>query len=213
MRFSASLFFTVLPILSSVLVSVHAAPAGVDLDGIECYPSSTQLKRRDFHDDLLEGRGPVLKATTLAFITWLKKNPSNMAPVFWTGKNGRRGAKGAADVLKNNKAIVGPAGGHTVFDAVAKSGIKTADWTIGEDWSEACGAFAATAQPGEKKAFLVYGKEVAPVLNIWKNKEWPNLEGNPHVEDVETYLMEDDGKVEFQQEIKRSKRGNTIGKK
>ncbi|KAG6864555.1 hypothetical protein C0991_008698 [Blastosporella zonata] len=148
--------------------------------------------------------------TTKAFVAWLQKNPSSRAPVFWTGKTGGVSTKDAADLLKTNAAITGRAGGYTVLDAVQKSGIQTSDWTWGEDWSAACAAFAAFSQPVEKRAFLVYGKEVQPVLNIWKNDEWPSLLRNSHITDVETYLMGEDGKIKFKQEIKRSGLGNVI---
>ncbi|KAG6844430.1 hypothetical protein H0H87_007032 [Tephrocybe sp. NHM501043] len=151
--------------------------------------------------------------TTTAFINWLKANPAklNRSPVFWTGKNGRKGAINAANLLKNNKAIVGPQGGFTVFDAVKEADANTKDWTANDDWAKACEAFAEHAQPESKKAFLVYGKEVDPVLNIWNNNEWPKLETNSHVTEVETYEMHDDGRgVTAKGEIKKSKKGNPI---
>ncbi|KAJ3963887.1 hypothetical protein EV361DRAFT_874463, partial [Lentinula raphanica] len=111
-------------------------------------------------------------SAAITFINHLRTNSATLtrAPVFWTGKNGRKGAKQVADILKKDKSIVGSHGGFTVFDALKEANVpttETAKWKPDPDWR------ASTAKPADKKAHLVYGPEYDKVHNIWADDEWP----------------------------------------
>ncbi|KAJ4478362.1 hypothetical protein J3R30DRAFT_3481080 [Lentinula aciculospora] len=136
------------------------------------------------------------------------------APVFWTGKSGRKGAKQVADILQKDTSIVGTQGGFTIFDALKDAGVsttETAKWKPETDWRAVCGAFAQYAKPTDKKAHLVYGPEYDKTKNIWSDDEWPALEKNSAVTEVLTYKMKPDGKTWTEKgEIKASKKGSPI---
>ncbi|KAJ4479203.1 hypothetical protein J3R30DRAFT_3682490 [Lentinula aciculospora] len=114
-----------------------------------------------------------------------------------TGKNGRKGAKQVADILKKDTSIVGAQGGFTVFDTLKSANIpdtETAKWKPVTDWRAVCGAYAQYAKPADKKAHLVYGPPYNQTHNIWADNEWPALQQNSAVTQVFIYEMKTDGR-------------------
>ncbi|KAJ3753959.1 hypothetical protein EV360DRAFT_74087 [Lentinula raphanica] len=184
-----------------------AMPTGAeDLD--DCAPAAG-VEARALLESIIERRTPkAVSAAAITFINHLRTNSATLtrAPVFWTGKNGRKGAKQVADILKKDKPIVGSHGGFTVFDALKEANVpttETAKWKPDPDWR------ASTAKPADKKAHLVYGPEYDKVHNIWADDEWPALEKNTAVSEVHTYEMKSDGKTWTDKgEIKASKKGS-----
>ncbi|KAJ3724335.1 hypothetical protein C8R42DRAFT_661530 [Lentinula raphanica] len=192
-----------------------AMPTGAeDLD--DCAPAAG-VEARALLESIIERRTPkAVSAAAITFINHLRTNSATLtrAPVFWTGKNGRKGAKQVADILKKDKSIVGSHGGFTVFDALKEANVpttETAKWKPDPDWRAVCGAFAEYAKPADKKAHLVYGPEYDKVHNIWADDEWPALEKNTAVTEVHTYEMKSDGKTWTDKgEIKASKKGSPV---
>ncbi|KAJ3724402.1 hypothetical protein FB446DRAFT_842522 [Lentinula raphanica] len=192
-----------------------AMPTGAeDLD--ECAPA-TGVEARALLESIIERRTPKAVApAAVAFINHLKTNSHTLtrAPVFWSGKKGRRGAKQVADLLKKDKSIVGTHGGFTVFDALEDAKVPTTEstkWQSGTDWRAVCAAFAEYARPADKKAHFVYGPEYDKAHNIWTDDEWPALEKNTAVHEVYSYEMKADGRTwTAKGEIKASKKGSPI---
>ncbi|KAJ4479267.1 hypothetical protein J3R30DRAFT_3733582 [Lentinula aciculospora] len=203
------------PLLFAALMGVQGAPTGTD-DLDDCAPATT-VQAREFLEGILERRTPKAVSTAaLAFINHLKTNSATLtkAPVFWTGRNGRKGAKQVADILKKDTSIVGSSGGFTVFDALKDAQVpdaETAKWKPATDWRAVCGAFAQYAKPTGKKAHLVYGPTYDQTHNIWADDEWPALQQNTAVTQVMTYEMKADGKTWTDKgEIKASKKGSPV---
>ncbi|KAG6919667.1 hypothetical protein DXG01_002610 [Tephrocybe rancida] len=130
MRFSASLLVTPLPILSSAVIRLSAAPTDSDF---EWYLAASVSK---WNFENLEARGilPQLSTAT-AFTKYLQTSLPKLTqpPVFWTGRHGRKGAKAAAGVLKKDAKIAG-ANGESTSDAVLDSKINTTGWKPGAEW-------------------------------------------------------------------------------
>ncbi|RDB18072.1 hypothetical protein Hypma_000919 [Hypsizygus marmoreus] len=221
MRFSA--LFIIAPFFA---LSLAAPAAPTDADIIDCMPATVPLKRRLVDSDYdfesrgvgdefqLEARAPsgqAAAATAKQFIKYLADNSAKLtkAPVFWTGKTERRGAKAVADRLKKDPAVVGKIGGQTVFDVIAEAGVSPVGWKPDTDWRAVCGAFAKHSQPASKKAFLVYGALVDQQANIWTSDEWPALKANSKIAEVVAHKMKADGKTwEAGSEIKKSGKGS-----
>ncbi|KAJ3966646.1 hypothetical protein EV361DRAFT_1036778 [Lentinula raphanica] len=185
-----------------------------DLD--DCAPARS-VEARALLDSIIERRTPkAASAAAIAFINHLRTNSATLtrAPVFWTGKINRKGAKAVADLLKKDKSIVGSHGGFTVFDALDDAKVprsETANWTPDPDWRAVCGAFAEYAKPADKKAHLVYGPEYDKVHNVWSDDEWPALEKNTAVAQVHAYEMNEDGRTWTDKgEIKASRKGSPV---
>ncbi|KAJ3776714.1 hypothetical protein FB446DRAFT_260348 [Lentinula raphanica] len=214
MRPSVLLSLAALLLSSTMAMPLDARTLTEDLE--ECGPATT-VEARELLEGILERRTPkAAQSAAVAFIKYMQTNSAKLtkAPVFWTGKYGRKGAKQAADVLKTKTEVVGSHGGFTVFDVLKEANIpttETAKWKPDPDWRAVCGAFAEYAQPADKKAHFVYGPEYDKQHNIWADDEWPALEKNSAVAEVLTYEMNADGKSWTEKgEIKASHKGSPI---
>ncbi|KAJ3964708.1 hypothetical protein EV361DRAFT_873783 [Lentinula raphanica] len=212
MRPSVLLSLVALFLSSTVAMPLNARTE--ELDG--CGPATT-VEARELIDAILERRAlpKAAQAGAVAFIKYMETNSAKLtkAPVFWTGKYNRKGARQTADILKKDKKVVGSLGGQTVFDVLNEAKVpvsETAKWKPDPDWRAVCGSFAKFARPAEKKAHFVYGPQYDQVHNIWAD-EYEELETNPDVDQVMTYEMKEDGKTWTDKgEIKASRKGSPI---